>query len=117
MMAAEDRVAALHTRMDIRRHTKARRKTCAVGAAGVALTVCLLLLISGVGTTHRVGSAGIYSGSTMLLEGAGAYVLVAVAAFMAAVILTVSCIRWQKKNQTIRTENDNHKEENPHETP
>jgi len=57
-----------------------------------------------------------FSGSTMLFDGVGGYVLVAVISFIAAVIITVICIRLQKKHrEKMNPERDNEREETDHE--
>jgi heme O synthase-like polyprenyltransferase len=48
---------------------------------------------------HVGGTAGVYSGSMMLFENAGGYVLLAIGAFMAGVIITVLLKRRQEKNK------------------
>ena len=96
-MMNEERIQALHARVRALRRVRERRKTGAMGAASAALTGCLLFLVFGGGGTHPGGAAGLYSGATMLFEGAGPYVLIAVAAFMAGVVVTVVLIRSRRK--------------------
>jgi len=55
--------------------------------------VCLFLVVFNAGVSHLGGAAGMYSGATMLFEGVGGYVLAAVIAFMAGVVVTVTIIR------------------------
>ena len=89
MRTDEERVASLHARMKTRRRMRERRKTGALGAACVVLTLCLFLVIWNGGMLHSGGTAAMYSGALMLFENAGAYILLAIAAFMAGVIVTV----------------------------
>ena len=97
MMNKEERVAALHAKMEARTRTKERQKTGVIGACSVALSICLLLgLFSGV-IANPAETSGMYSGAMMLFEGVGGYALVAIAAFTAAVIITVYCMRRPKK--------------------
>ncbi|MBQ1321816.1 MAG: hypothetical protein IIY53_09300 [Solobacterium sp.] len=98
MMTAEERVSSLHKRMDTMRKVQERRKTGAAGALSIGFASCLLFLLLAEGTAHSSG-AGMYSGSALLFEGAGGYVLVAVIAFTAAVITTVLCMRYKNKNK------------------
>ena len=98
-MTAEERVSSLHKRMDTMRRKQEQRKTGVIGALNIGLAACLLFLLFGEGTAHFSGEAGMYSGSSLLFEGAGGYVLVAVIAFAAAVITTVLCMRRQNKNK------------------
>ena len=73
-------------------------------------TLCILLFISVVGVTGRLagfGQAAIEGmyGSILLHEGAGGYILVAVLAFMLAVVITVLCIS-SKNRQRRRSEEE-----------
>ena len=91
-MTAEELVAALHGRMETRRRRKERRTTAWLTAGCLGLALCLGTLVFG-GAAHPGGTAGMYSGATMLFEDAGGYVLTALAAFMAGVIITVVLMR------------------------
>lgn len=82
-------ITALHTKMNKLRQKQERQKTRALGAASAALSLCLILLVFGAGSARPGGTAGLYSGATMLFEDAGGYVLVSICAFMAGVIITV----------------------------
>ena len=96
MRTNKERIQALHARVAAMQRQRERRKTGAIGASSVVLTVCLLFMVFS-GGMHPGGAAGLYSGATMLFEGAGPYVLIAVVAFMAGVIVTVALIRSRKK--------------------
>ena len=98
-MTAEERVSSLHKRIKTMRRMQERRKTSIIGALNIGLTACLLFLLFGEGTAQFGSPEGMYSGSSLLFEGAGGYVLVAVIAFTAAVITTVLCMRYQIKNK------------------
>lgn len=88
---------------EIRSRTKQYRKkyenrllTC--------LAMCNLILFAGIGVLFRsvqgpgtVAVADAY-GTVLLRDGAGAYVVIGIVAFMAGVALTVICIRLKKKN-------------------
>ena len=107
MMTAEERVASLHARMRKRRQVQETRKTAFMGAGCLAMACGLLTLIIGSsGQSYR--QEGGYSGATMLFEGAGPFVLTAVIAFMAGVVISVILIRRQEK---IKRESEN--AENP----
>ena len=96
MRTNEERIQALHARVAALQRQRERRKTRAIGAASVVLSVCLLFMVFS-GGMHSGGVTGLYSGATMLFAGAGPYVLIAVVAFMAGVIVTVALIRRRKK--------------------
>ena len=97
MRTNEERIQALHARVTALQHQRERRKTCAIGAASAVLTACLLFMVFGGEEMHPGGAVGLYSGATMLFEGAGPYVLIAIVAFMAGVIVTVALIRSRRK--------------------
>lgn len=94
-MTAEEKVTLLHEKMDALRHVRERRKTGIIGAAGVIMAVCLLLLLFKGDLMHNGGIADLYSGAAMLFEDAGGYVLAALAAFTAGVIITAVIIKRQ----------------------
>ena len=80
------------------------------------LSVCSLLLFAEIGILLRkVQSGGVPTvadsyGSVLLQGGAGAYIVVGIAAFTAGVAMTVICIRCKRKH-TIRMEAAEDKEE------
>ena len=99
MRTPEERVLAVHARMDALRRARERRKTGILGMGSALLALCLLLVIGAAGALHPGGTAGLYSGAVMLFENAGGYVLVAVLAFMAGVVITVALLRRRFKEQ------------------
>lgn len=100
MMTAQERVASLHTRMEALHRTQERRKTIALGAVCHGLAICLLMLVFS-GAAHPAGTAGLYSGSVLMFENAGGYVLAAVVAFIAGVAITAAII-WNRERKGIR---------------
>ena len=102
MLTSEERTAALHAKMKARR-VRERRITNAIGGVCAVLTAVLFLFAANGGVPHNGGVAGTFSGSTMLYENAGGYVLLAIAAFMAGVIVTVGIQHFRKKEEN--TEN------------
>ena len=76
------------------------------------LTVCSLFLLAGISVLFRsVQTPGIVSiaegyGAVLLRDGAGAYVVIGIAAFVIGVTVTVICIRLKNKstNRTGSTE-------------
>ena len=75
------------------------------------LTLCSLFLLAGIGVLFRsVQTPGIVSiaegyGAVLLRDGAGAYVVIGIAAFVVGASVTVLCIRLKtrSKNRTDRT--------------
>ena len=94
-MTAQERVSALHARMDTLKRAREKRKTALIGTGCGVLAACLLLLVFG-GAGQRGGTAGAYSGATMLFDNAGGYVLVALCAFAAGATITLMCVKRKK---------------------
>ena len=75
------------------------------------LTLCSLFLLAGIGVLFSsVQTPGIVSiaegyGAVLLRDGAGAYVVIGIAAFVVGASVTVLCIRLKNrsKNRTDRT--------------
>ena len=95
-MTAEERVASLHCRVDALRRARERNRTTALGATCCVLAAGLVALLADDGMGHSGGTAGVYAGATILFEEAGGYVLAAVSAFMAGVVVTVTCLRRRR---------------------
>ena len=110
-MTNEERIRSLHARTAALRRARERRKTGAAAAACTGLAVCLLFMIFSGGGVHAGGAAGLFSGATMLFEGAGPYVLIAIAAFMAGTVITALCIRYRLKRGSGQDKEN--KEEEP----
>ena len=76
------------------------------------LTMCSLFLLAGIGVLFRsVQTPGVAAvangyGAVLLRDGAGAYVVIGIAAFFIGVSVTVLCIRLKNKsaNRTARSE-------------
>lgn len=111
MRTQEERVSDLHLWMAERNRTRERRKTGLMNAASAVLTVCLLLIIGERSFAHHGGTAGMYSGAMMLFENAGAYVLVALLAFMVGVVVTVVCIHQQRSKRRAEEQKEEENEE------
>lgn len=96
------------TRMQqIRRRTRRYRKRQEARLIS-SLAVCCLLLIAGIGVllgrvqTPSVAAVSQGYGGVLLRDGAGAYVVIGVAAFFLGVSVTVLCIRLKKKPSNQR---------------
>ena len=77
------------------------------------LTLCSLFLLAGIGVLFRsVQTPGIVSiaegyGAVLLRDGAGAYVVIGIAAFAAGVAVTVLCVRLKSRAARRMNEEDN----------
>ena len=83
-----------------------RRSIGALGAVSCALFAALMAALGTV--TGLDSAAAIGTGGAMLLyENAGGYVLVGVAAFAAAVVITVACMRIKRRSPGAEKKEDN----------
>ena len=98
MLTAEGRVRELHLRVALRRQQLERRRLILLGGSGGILALSLLACLSAGGLSHAGGLPSPWTGTTMLLENAGGYVLTAVLAFMAGTIITAVLMRRRAKN-------------------
>ena len=78
---------------------KERRANGALGVGSLGLLGLVIAVISHEQVLYGGMSAGTYIGSTFVFQNAGSYVLLALAAFMLGVVITVLCIRMKKRNQ------------------
>ena len=95
-----------------RSRTRQYRARCEARQLSI-LTACSLLLLAGIGLllNHAQSSgvatvAGAY-GAVLLQDGAGAYVVIGIAAFAAGVAVTVLCVRLKSRAARRMNEEDN----------
>ncbi len=100
-------ITAMHERARLLRRARDKTVNTVLGAASFLMLAGIVVLasLSG-GGLHPVGNTG-HAGSSLLYEGAGGYVLVAVISFMVAVVITVLCMRWNEKKKAEKEINDN----------
>ena len=67
--------------------------------------LCCARLIFDGGAAHSGGVAGTYSGAMMLFENAGGYILAAIIAFMAGVLITALLIKNRNKKEDFQNGN------------
>ncbi len=97
MRTDAERIEQLHMRAgELNRH-RARRQLAGLGSLSLLMAgVLLAVLIQTCRTPH--GIAGVqFAGSSLLAESSGGYVLAAVAAFFAGVIITALIYRYRRK--------------------
>ncbi len=97
MKNTEARIEAIH---EMAAGIKARDEKRMVMAASL-LSVCLLAgivrIVAAMNAFHQTLQNDGFTGSSLLDSAVGGYVLVGVASFSAAVILTVICIRYRRR--------------------
>lgn len=92
---------------EVRRRARQYRRR-REGRLNGALSVCSLLLLTGIGTlcrdaqTSGLALAAQGFGSVLLRRGAGRYAVIGIAAFVAGAALTIVCVR-RRKRRTDRT--------------
>lgn len=97
MKSQEERLRQLHARAAELTEQKERRTLNALRAVSVFLFVCLAGVISVFGGLQNTAGPESYAGSSLLDSSVGGYVLVAVLAFAAAVVITVLCMKNKNK--------------------
>lgn len=104
MRSEEERLLQMHARAaEIRR----QREQTGIRIAGVlsaTLMICLVVVIHQVADAHQALMTGQGTGSSLLAESAGGYVLIAVAAFFTGAIITAAAIRY--RSQEGKDQND-----------
>ena len=104
MRTNEEIVRAVHARAKAKARRRESVRIALTGSACAMLTGLVILMISSFGgLRHAVRSTG-FAGASLLSDSAGGYVLAAVAAFMAGVIVTVVRQSWMKKGQGPKDE-------------
>ena len=97
MRSQQERLKQLHKRAAELNEQKERRTLNALRATSVFLFICLTGIISVFsGLQNPAGLEG-YTGSSLLDVSTGGYVLTAVVAFAAAVVITVICFRFKNR--------------------
>ena len=101
MRTADERVDALHLRMNTRRREKALRKARTAGASAVAVSLALVLLfavyISRVQIQTPVPATVGATASIFADHASLGYVVVALLAFCLGALITILCQRLKKR--------------------
>lgn len=97
MRSAEERLARMHERAaEIkRREDKVRLRV--LGSLSAALMVCLVICMQQLQSMHHGILSSENTGSSLLDDSAGGYVLAAVVAFIAGVAITAVIFRYRNK--------------------
>ena len=97
-------VRAVHARAQAKTRRRESVRTALTGCACVMLAGLVILMISSFGgLQHAVRSTG-FAGASLLSDSAGGYILAAVVAFMAGVIVMVVRQSKLKKEQAKKDE-------------
>lgn len=98
MRTTDERMQRILGKKTEMRKKEQKRSLTGFGAASVLLFGLLLSCICLAEKRLHPAMNTQLAGSSMLSENAGGYVLVAVLAFAAAVVITVLCMNWKRKN-------------------
>lgn len=112
MRTDEERVQFLHRRAKELKRKRDRDRLAVFGSLSASLMVLLVALIRGLSGTLRPIVGGELAGASMLSEGAGGYVLAAVAAFTAGVLVTAVIYYRRKRKGTGQQEAVSQEEKN-----
>ena len=101
MRSTEERIKMMH-----KRAAEMQKKREKMLLAGMGIVSAFLGIILIAFTGYSIGAPGAVTdaamaGASMLAENAGGYVLVAVAAFFAAVMITVVCLKYRKNRNIL----------------
>ena len=98
-MTPQERIISLHERAKVLKRRRELRNLRIWGSLSAGLTTALMFAVCFlIGTPHTT-LKGTLTGTSMLSESAGGYVLVGVISFVVAVFITVVCMRRHKDGQ------------------
>lgn len=100
------RVARVRARTrQLRRRAREKRAIGALSALCAALAAALAVTVSALTEGAPATGPGMY-GSMLLYQDAGGYVLVGVASFTAAVVITALCMKYRNREKKRDTEEE-----------
>ena len=100
------RVARVRERTrQLRRRAREKRAIGALSALCTALAAALAVTVSALTEGAPAAGPGMY-GSMLLYQNAGGYVLVGVASFTAAVVITALCMKYRNREKKRDTEEE-----------
>ncbi len=99
MYLTEERVRLVKQRVSTLQRRQENNWFGVLGTLGIAFSVALVTAITAVTDTTGVGMMPGLSGSILRFNGAGGYVLLELLVLIAAVVVTVLCIRYKDKQK------------------
>ncbi|MBO4627425.1 MAG: hypothetical protein J5645_05580 [Lachnospiraceae bacterium] len=97
MKSIDERIALLNHKVYELQRKRERRLLAVSGAACLALFAALLVVVKKLAVNVTEGAGELFTGSSLLGDSAGGYVLVAVVAFMLGVVIAVTIKRYRAK--------------------
>ena len=108
MRNTDERMALVTARTAALTREQERRISAGLSALSTVMLSALVLVIGWFSGAGHGLSPGELTGSSLLGESAGGYVLVAVLSFAAAVAITVLCLRYRQKQEKQTREKETH---------
>lgn len=99
MKTARERITMLHKRAAELERQKRKTQMAVWGSASACLSLFLFMMVWQAGNISCPVINSPYMGSSMLGENVGGYVLVAVVAFAAGVVITVILRKYRDRNR------------------
>ena len=99
MRSTEDRLARMHERAAAIKRQEDRSRLRILGSLSAGLTVCLVIVMQQLQSMHHEIYEGQTTGTSLLDDSAGGYVLAAVLAFIAGSVITAMIFRYRKKGK------------------
>lgn len=96
-MNMDERIKRIHQRADRLQEQKERRLMYGTGGASAFLLITLVIALEKTGIMRHTIPAELLTGSSLLAENTGGYILTAVLAFMAGAVLTTIRIKTRNK--------------------
>ena len=97
MRTPEKRISELHKRAGRLQRKKDRRQIAGLGSVSAFFAVLLAATLVQTDGLSQSASEGQFTGSSLLSEATGGYILAAVLAFFAGVIITAAIFRYRRK--------------------
>ena len=98
MKTADERITMLHKRAAELERQKRKIQMAVWGSVSACLSCFLFIMVWQAGSMSCPVTSSPYMGSSMLGENVGAYVLVAVAAFIVGVVITVILRKYRNRD-------------------
>ena len=97
MRSTEERLIRMHERAAAIKRQEDKSRLKILGSLSAALLVCLVVAVQQLQTMHHGILSGQNTGSSLLDDSAGGYVLAAVIAFIVGVTVTVVIFRYRNR--------------------
>lgn len=97
MRTVQDRIGKLHSRVKELERKRAGRQLAGLGSASAVLAATLVFIVREMAGSSESVTVDQFTGSSLLSDSVGGYVLAAVAAFFVGVIITAVIFRCRRR--------------------